>query len=212
MHSTFIHRAAGPLISIVAIMAGFAVAFDCPARAQDFSVPEGFLTETPAYPGPSGHLRLLTRVRPAEGPFAELSSIELSIVSDPIDKTDEWLRARMSADLGDEGELDAVFDSPDSPFSDPVFNLLRSGFKTIVDELARLGQLPLEFCKDLRNGRNEAGDFRELPCTIDLGPIKQYIVLRLQEVDGVWYYTAVRTMNERRLRHLVAIANSFHVR
>jgi hypothetical protein len=37
------------------------------------------------------------------------------------------------------------------------------------------------------------------------------MVLRLQEAGGHWYYTEIRAMNERRLRHLIAIANSFHL-
>jgi hypothetical protein len=35
------------------------------------------------------------------------------------------------------------------------------------------------------------------------------LVLRLQQVGTVWYYTEVRAMNERRFRQLIAIANSF---
>lgn len=179
-----------------------------PAFGQGFTVPEGFIVDT----GPRGGAAngaVLARVRPLDGPFAELSTIELRAVDEDIADMDAWLRGQMSADIGDEVALDALFDSPDSPFSDPVFGLLRTGLKKIAEKLARLGQLPLEFCDAPRAGHNGAGDFRELVCTIDMGPIKQYYVLRLQRAGGVWYYTAIRTMNERRLRHLVAIANSF---
>jgi hypothetical protein len=175
-----------------------------PAFGQGFTVPDGFIVETDPANG-----AVLARVRPLDGPFAGLSTIELRAVDEDIADTDAWLRAQMSADIGDEVALEALFDSPDSPFSDPVFGLLRSGLKKIAEELARLGQLPLEFCDEPRAGHNAAGDFRELICTIDMGPIKQYYVLRLQRAGGVWYYTAIRTMNQRRLRHLVAIANSF---
>jgi hypothetical protein len=30
------------------------------------------------------------------------------------------------------------------------------------------------------------------------------------DAHGRWYYTEVRAMNERRFRHLLAIADSFH--
>ena len=177
-----------------------------PAFGQGFTVPDGFIVDTDPVDG-----KVLARVRPFDGPFAELSTIELRTVDEDIADMDAWLRAQMSADIGDEVALEALFDSPDSPFSDPVFGLLRSGLKKIAEELARLGELPLEFCDEPRAGHNGAGNYRELVCTIDMGPIKQYYVLRLQRAGGVWYYTAIRTMNERRLRHLVAIANSFAV-
>ena len=50
-----------------------------------------------------------------------------------------------------------------------------------------------------------------MTCVFAIGPLTQHLAFRLQDLDGVWYYTRIRTMNERRLRHLVAIANSFHI-
>jgi hypothetical protein len=44
------------------------------------------------------------------------------------------------------------------------------------------------------------------------GPIRQYLVLRLQQAQGHWYYTQITTMNERRRRHLLAIADTFKVK
>jgi hypothetical protein len=61
----------------------------------------------------------------------------------------------------------------------------------------------------VRTGYNASGEFRERFCTFSIGPLRKYLVLRLQRTDGAWYYTRITTMNERRLRHLVAIANSF---
>ena len=94
---------------------------------------------------------------------------------------------------------------------DPEFDDLRESMKTLIEKLQSLGSLPLEYCEPPAGKTNGAGDYREMACDFELGPLSHYVVLRLQEVDGVWYYTRIRTMNERRLRHLVAIANSFHV-
>ena len=49
----------------------------------------------------------------------------------------------------------------------------------------------------------------EMACDWQLGPLRQYMRLRLVERAGVRYAMTIRTMNEQRLRHLVAIANSF---
>jgi hypothetical protein len=42
-----------------------------------------------------------------------------------------------------------------------------------------------------------------------LGPLRQLMRFRLIERDGERHAITIRTMNEQRLRHLVAIANSF---
>ncbi len=125
------------------------------AFGQGFTVPGGFIVDTGPTDG-AANGRVLARVRPLDGPFAELSTIELRAVDEDIADMDAWLRGQMSADIGDEAALDALFDSPDSPFSDPVFGLLRSGLKKIAEKLARLGQLPLEFCDAPRAGHNAA--------------------------------------------------------
>jgi hypothetical protein len=35
------------------------------------------------------------------------------------------------------------------------------------------------------------------------------MLLRLQKVGSDWYYTEIKTANDRRLRELVSIANTF---
>jgi hypothetical protein len=48
-----------------------------------------------------------------------------------------------------------------------------------------------------------------MACDWELGPLRQYMRFRLVERAGERYAIRIRTMNEQRLRHLVAIANSF---
>ena len=49
----------------------------------------------------------------------------------------------------------------------------------------------------------------EMGCEWEVGSLRQFMRFRLIERDGERYAIRIRTMNEQRLRHLVAIANSF---
>lgn len=194
----------------------YAVALACwlgagQATAQNFDVPDGFVVETLREAGLQGRSTVVMKIKPEPGTFSDLSALELRPVEGPIENPETWLRARLTADFGAIEAFDDVFDSPDTPFEGSLFDQLRSALEGLGEQLSGLGRLPLTFCEDAAKGLNEAGPYTQLTCDFDLGPVHKYLVLRLQEVDGVWYYTAIDTMNERRLRHLVAIANSFRV-
>lgn len=181
-------------------------------QAQTFDVPEGFVSEIVREPTDDGGSGAVLRVHPEDGSFSDLSTIEMRPIVEAITDPDDWLQTRMTASFEAlTPEPDGLLDSPDSPLSDPEFDGLRDSMAALIQRLQSLGNLPLEYCEQPVGKSNGAGDYREMSCDFELGPLSQYIVLRLQEVDGVWYYTRIRTMNERRLRHLVAIANSFHV-
>ena len=181
-----------------------------PARAQSFDVPEGFVSEIVRDGG--GRLSAILRIRPEDGAFSGLSSIEMEPIVDHIADPDQWLKSRMTASFaGLTPDEEGALDSLDSPFGDPAFDELRGAVAALMAKLRGLGSLPLEFCDEPRGRSNGAGAYREMSCRFALGPLTKHVVLRLQEVGGLWYYTAIRTMNERRLRHLLAIANSFHL-
>jgi hypothetical protein len=197
-------------IAVAAALMGAGV--PAPAQAQSFDVPEGFVSEIVRDRDVGGSVSAIQRIRPEDGAFSELSSIEMEPILDPIADPDQWLKARMTASFaGLAPDEKGALDSPDSPFGDPVFDELRDMAAALMAQLRELGALPLEFCDEPRQGSNAAGAYREMACRFALGPMSKHVVLRLQEVDGVWYYTSIRTMNERRLRHLLAIANSFDV-
>jgi len=181
------------------------------SHAQQFDVPEGFVTVPDADTAISPDWRPVTAIRPADGPFSELSTIALRRVNGKISDPDAWLAARLTADIADVRSAEEIFSSPDSPFSDPVFDALRKSLPELFAGLQNLGRLPLEFCETPTTGYNASGEFRELYCNFNFGPIRQFLVLRLQDTGKGWYFTEINTMNERRLRHLVAIANSFTV-
>ena len=183
-----------------------------PAAAQQFDVPEGFAREIVREQGVGGETRAILRVTPDDGTFSELSTVELEPIAEDIDDPGRWLSERMTARLEELApDPGTMMDDPDSPFGDPAFDELRAAMAALVAKLAELGRLPLEYCDGPLERTNQAGALHELSCRFAFGPINQYVVLRLQNVGGLWYYTRIRTMNERRLRHLVAIANSFHL-
>lgn len=179
--------------------------------AQPFELPDGFVAAQEPELSESGEWRPVLTVRPVEGPFSDLSAIHLREVTSAVDDPDDWLKARLSGDGASSSEAEQLFTSPDSPFGDPAFDALRKAIPELFKALQTFAEFPLQFCDGPETGYNASGKFRELYCVYNLGPIRQYLVLRLQRAAGRWFYTEIRTMNERRLRHLLAIANSFHV-
>lgn len=188
-----------------------ALAWTSPSLAQQFNVPEGFVIAPGADTSTSDAWTPLTVVRPVEGPFSELSTISLRTVRGEVTDPDAWLAARLTAQIGDPAAVEDFFSSPDSPFSDPVFDALKKSLPELFAGLQNLGRIPLHFCEEPTTGYNASGEFRELFCNYNFGPVRQFVVLRLQDSGKGWYFTEIKTMNERRLRHLVAIANSFTV-
>lgn len=179
------------------------------SQAQSFDVPEGFVVQPDGEAAAQGEWRPVLTVRPVEGPFAEFSSISLREVTGRISDPDDWLRARLTADTPNEAETEELLASPDSPFGDPAFDPLRQAIPKLFAGVKELSRLPLSFCEGPAAAYNASGPLRELYCLYNVGPFRQYLTLRLQQVDGRWYYTEVRAMNERRFRQLLAIANSF---
>lgn len=183
-----------------------------PAMAQSFDVPDGFAVTHADDLAISPEWRPLMTVRPATGEFAHLSAVHLREVTGVVEDPDDWLRDRIALEIGPMPDAEEDWLSgPDSPFSDPVFDALRKAISELFAMAQRLAEVPLEACDDPTTGHNASGRFRELYCVFAVGPIRQYTVLRLQSADGDWYFTEIRTMNERRLRHLMAIANSFRL-
>jgi hypothetical protein len=181
------------------------------STAQQFDVPDGFIIAPEADTATSKDWTAITAVRPIEGPFSELSTISLRAVRGDVADPEAWLTERLTAQIGDPAAVEEVFSSPDSPFSDPVFDALKKSLPDLFAGLQNLGRIPLHFCEDPTIGYNASGEFREIFCNYSFGPVRQFVVLRLQDSGKGWYFTEIKTMNERRLRHLVAIANSFTV-
>jgi hypothetical protein len=143
-------------------------------------------------------------VRPEAGAFAPLSELSVEPVEEPIDDRDAWLRDQLSFDLrGFEDAFRNFADSDDSPITDEQFT---DSLEAWLGAMASLAEMPLEGCAEPSTA---PGNAREMTCEWRLGPFRQYLLTRLVERDDRVYAIRIRAMNERRLRHLVAIANSF---
>lgn len=200
------------LLLLALALAAAALSAGAPARGQGFDVPDGFATEIVRRGGLGDDDISVLRVRPAEGDFAGLSYVDLAPLPDAPGNPDAWLRDRVTA------RLDAVLPDPrtvldgaDSPFADPAFDGLRDTLAGWVEGVARLGELPLEFCDAPRWGENAAGRYRELRCALPVGPFRRHLALRLQQAGGIWYHVRAGAMNESRMPALLAIADSFRL-
>lgn len=178
-------------------------------RAQSFTVPDGFeVADSSSEPGEPG-LQPLLRVQPASGTFSELSSLTLSEITRSVEDPNEWLESRVTVEAGSRENLEEFLDSPDSPFGSPAFDPLRSFLPRLYEGLTSLGRAPLAFCDAPIDIDVTAGNARELACTFKAGPFQRFLVYRLQQVGDRTFYIRIDSVNERRLRHLKAIANSF---
>lgn len=186
-------------------------AYGSPSVAQHFEIPEGFIVVEDLEVPRGAQWEPVLTVTPEPGSFSELSQVQLRRVTGDVDNPDEWLKSRMTVDTVKPGDADELLNSPDSPFADPTFDALKEAIPHLFRGLEQLSKMPLSFCEGPQTAYNAAGELRELYCVYQVGPLRQYVTLRLQEAGGQWYFTQIRAMNEKRLRHLIAIANSFQV-
>ena len=144
-------------------------------------------------------------VRPTDSDFAPLSELRLRRVEETIEDPAAWLREQLTLDLTPlDAAIDELIHGPDSPITGtPLADQLQS-WRGLLGSAAAL---PLAGCRDpVRLARDETW---EMACEWEVGPLRQFMRFRLIERDGERYAIRIRTMNEQRLRHLVAIANSF---
>jgi hypothetical protein len=144
-------------------------------------------------------------VRPTDSDFGPLSELRLHRVEATIDDPAAWLREQLTLDLTPlDAALDELIQGPDSPITGtPLADQLQS-WRGLLGSAATL---PLTGCRDpVRLVREETW---EMVCEWEVGSLRQFMRFRLIERDGERYAIRIRTMNEQRLRHLVAIANSF---
>jgi hypothetical protein len=168
------------------------------------SVPDGVGLACMVRSDPPGS-GLAAVVQPTDSEFAPLSELTLRRVEEPIDNPTEWLRRQLTLDLSPvDAALNALIRGPDSPITGtPLAEQLQSWRRL----LGAAATLPLTGCAD--PVRLAGGKAWEMACAWELGGLRQYMRFRLAERAGDYYGIRIRTMNEQRLRHLLAIANSF---
>jgi hypothetical protein len=144
-------------------------------------------------------------VQPTDSEFAPLSELTLRPVEGPIENPAEWLRQQLTLDLSPvDAALNELIHDPDSPITGTALAEQLQSWRGLLGAAATL---PLTGCGD--PARLAGGEAWEMACEWELGGLRQYMRFRLVERGGDRYGIRIRTMNEQRLRHLLAIANSF---
>ena len=166
-------------------------------------VPEPYdLVCTPA-PGTPGEPERVI-VRSTTSRYGPLNELALREVAETVDDPGEWLRRQLILDLSDaETALRDHVDDPDSPFADTG---LDDFIESILATARQVAQLPLEGCDEPAEIRDGVWEMR---CLWDAGLFRQHLAMRLVDRRGEKYAITMRSVNERRLRHFLAIANSF---
>src|SRR5512144_1608339 len=102
-----------PLLAAAALAVALLGASPWPARAAEFELPEGFVASKEPEEQPNRDWRPLLTIQPEEGPFSDLSAIRLREVKSAPRDPDAWLKARLTADVGDEKDVSKMLASPD---------------------------------------------------------------------------------------------------
>ena len=166
-------------------------------------VPEGAELGCALESDPAGDLAAV--VRPTDSAFGPLSELTLRRVEEPVADPAAWLREQLTLDLSPvDAALQELARDADSPITGTPLAERLQDWRELLDSAA---SLPLAGCDE--PARRAGADAWEMACDWELGPLRQYMRFRLVERAGERYAIRIRTMNEQRLRHLVAIANSF---
>ena len=78
-----------------------------------------------------------------------------------------------------------MFDGPGRPFPDPGFDAPREAVAEPMKMAKQVARVPLESCDAPGKGDNATGAFDGLYRVFTAGPIRQYLVLRLQQAQGI---------------------------
>ena len=118
--------------------------------------------------------------------------------------SDTWLSDQLTLDFSEIMRvLDRFVDDPDSPLSDSRYSSIIGAFEQALDDI---GSLPLSGCDPIiATGSNMS----KIRCEWGVEPMTLYSEIRLISVGDERYAVNILSMNEKRMRHFSAIANSF---
>lgn len=190
-------------IAMFALLGGRAAAGE-DVLCERLFVPEGYALDCAVQTGAAAEEWVLT-VRPVEGAFASLSELSIRPVRGPVADPKIWLREQLTLDVSSfDAALEDLLHGDDSPLAGaPIVGQLDS-WRALLHQAAGW---PLAGCAEPERLAEDAS--WQMECAWELGPLRQFMALRLVGTDGEQYAVRIRAMNERRMRHLVAIANSF---
>ena len=177
---------------------------------QNFEVPDDFI-DAPLVHEYKKPMKGIMRIVPIKGVFSKYTSIELSQIESRFIDPTKWLKDNLEDQLGSVAETERILQSPDSPFLDPNFDWIRHMLPKINETIDTLANNPLSFCEGPNLKYNRSGELEEIFCIFKFGLFRHYLILRLQNNDGIYYFTKIETLNERRLITLLTIADTFKV-
>jgi len=144
-------------------------------------------------------------VEPTEGPFRRFSRLTIEPVEEDVSRPPRWLRERVRLDLSElDHSLRDMFQSPDNPLSGDIVS---SYLETMLELVEAVASAPLVGCDDAHPLAHDDG--WEVVCQWGVGGIEKFQTMRLVRRGDAFYLVTMEAMNPRRMRHLVAIANSF---
>jgi hypothetical protein len=194
----------GCAIGLIGLAWAGAPASAQPTLCARLTVPEGLELDCVLQSDAAG-AGLAAVVQPTDSEFAPLSELRLRRVEEPVEDPAAWLREQLTLDLTPlDAALAELTRDPDSPITGTGLAEQLESWRGLLGSAAAL---PLSGCDDPARLPREGA--WEMACEWELGPLRQLMRFRLIERDGERHAITIRTMNEQRLRHLVAIANSF---
>lgn len=149
------------------------------------------------------------QIYPLDSDFAGLSRMtirELDRARDELawEQPDTWLREQVTVNTTGLGSsLEGLARGPDSPFAGEA---AEGAVGSVMGLLNQLGRLPLSACEEPVKERE---DYWTMECRYTAGGFGVYLDERLEIEGDRRYLVTMRTMNDQRLRHFQAIANSF---
>ena len=122
-----------------------------------------------------------------------------------------WLHDRLKKEVHNIIKVERLIRGPDSPIRDTLFDSARFSVPAIDDTIKKATLNPEWFCDSINSGFNKEGKYYQLYCAYPLGGFKFYLVLRLQNINNVYYYISASSLNNIRLRKVLEIADSFYL-
>jgi hypothetical protein len=176
------------------------VAWAPPGYCPNLFVPEGYEFRCEA-----SRDEWRVTVRPEDKLVAPFSVLTMRPVREEVRDPDIWLREQLTLNLSEVGlALNDLLGRQESPL---YFAPLSESLEKLVAQLRILDQLPLQSCgfPTMREG-DEAW---QIECDWELGPARLSGLMRVVYRGDEAYLVSLWATDPRRLRHLIAIANSF---
>ena len=144
--------------------------------------------------------------------FGKYNSIKLYKFNEKnINKT-KWLTDRLYNEIKYLGEVERLLRSSDSPLNDSVFEYAKSSLPLIDDTIKKATFEPMWFCEHIKKAYNKEGEYYQLSCIFPLGMFKYYMTLRLQNIGNINYYKLITSLNNKRFKDIINIADSFELK